>query len=84
MDKIDELNLFEPLENFIVYITPEVNTGSYYRTLFYGKDKALVEARAKRAFDAVDSYRSPHLSSFGKAQPYFKGWCVKLEYHGLD
>lgn len=76
--------LYDPrpvIEDATVYIEEIYNNQRSTVTRYYGKQKDLVEKRAKRDYDATDYMRSPVLS---EASHYRDGYAVTLKIYGLD
>lgn len=69
------------IDDATVYSERVMNTGSYYETRYFGKNKEMVQKYAEDRFNEVDPMRSPNMSS---VQPYFDMWTVTVSYHGLD
>lgn len=69
------------IDNATVYTERVLNTGSYYETRYFGKNKEMVQKYAEDRFNEIDPMRSPIISGI---QPYFDMWSVTISYYGLD
>lgn len=66
------------IDDCTIWVTPLVNTGSYYETRYAHADKLTLLEYCKRKIEAIDAYCSPRASA-----PYRNGdmWAINITYH---